>query len=336
MAKMTTTDKIREILRVRGLRQKDLAGKLKVSEKTVSFWIHGKKQPSAENKARIDLLFSELYAPANIVTEVQKAIQQYQSTNNLDESEKAATVREKEYYDAKCYVKKMEQDNRRFIYLYPSISNIPDAWYKVSGKSMLFYKTLLAPRLNREARVRDDGDRLYRFNNGLVSVKWGDRLIEEVIKLGYRAERMQYGIIVIDLLKDYSDDEIKSMARVVQEERGRLKKMIKPKENYPEIMVAMNSLLRILPSKIKKLDRDYRAIMGKELMEPMVAMLKAYFRMANGRMEKLDAKEVMLEKIDEISAMIYLLDEAQLLNITARTAMGENIVKIRNSIEEVL
>ena len=37
--KMTITDKLKEILKVKKWRQKDLAGKLNVSEKTMSFWL---------------------------------------------------------------------------------------------------------------------------------------------------------------------------------------------------------------------------------------------------------------------------------------------------------
>ena len=58
--------------------------------------------------------------------------------------------------------------------------------------------------------------------------------------------------------------------------------------------------------------------------------------MANGRMEKRDAKLEMLERADDIAAMIYMMDEAQMLNVTVRTAMGENVVKIRRAIEEAL
>lgn len=50
--KMTITDKLKEILKVKKLRQKDLAGKLNVSEKTMSFWLNGKKLPGPSNEDR--------------------------------------------------------------------------------------------------------------------------------------------------------------------------------------------------------------------------------------------------------------------------------------------
>lgn len=333
--KMTETDKMGEILRVKKWKQKDLAGKLGVSEKTVSFWMNGKKQPSAVNSERINSIYSELYVVSSR-NGVQDIIQEYQSKAELNEEEKVFSDTERIYYDAKSYVLELEKKNRRNIYLFPSIGKIPDAWYKVGGNSLLFYKNFLAPRLEREAKIRDDSDKVYWFHHGIVSVKWGNKLMSEAEGLGYKASRIEYGIIVIDLLKDFADAEIREMVEVVKKERSKPKRLIKPKENYPAIVMAMNELVRVLPSKIKKLDKDYKNVLGKELLEPMAEMLKIYFRMANGRMEKRDAKLEMLERTDDIAAMIYMMDEAQMLNVTVRTAMGENVVKIRRAIEEAL
>ena len=334
--KMTATDKLREILRIRNWKQKDLAGKLGVSEKTVSFWVNGRKQPSAVNEDAINHLYVGLYNDEASNSVVQRTIQDYQSKSELNEDEKVFSDTERIYFDAKSYVLESEKNNRRYVYLFPSISKIPDAWYKVGGKSLLFYKNLLAPRLSREARIRDDTDKAYRFRHGIVSVKRGSNFMSEAEELGYKAKRVEYGIIVIDLMRDFTDIEIHDMVRVVREERNRPKKLVKPKENYPAIVMAMNDLVRVLPSKIKKLDKDYKMVLGKELLEPMSEMLKIYFRMANGRMEKRDAKLEMMERTDDIAAMIYLMDEAQMLNVSARTAMGENVVKIRRAIEESL
>lgn len=334
--KMTIIDKLKEILRVKKWKQKDLAGKLNVSEKTMSFWLNGKKLPGLENTNKIEELYSGLYDNNFLRDEVDYAIQDFQSKVELSEEEKTFSITERVYYDAKSYVMKMEGTNCRYIYLFPSIGKVPDAWYKVGGRSLLFYKMILAPRLGREARIRDDTDKVYRFNHGIVSVKWGDKLISEAVGLGYKAERVKFGIIVVDFLKEFTETEIRSMAESIKEERLRLKKMIKPKVNYPDIIIAVNDLVRVLPSKIKKLDKDYKTILGNELLEPAVEILKIYFRMANGRMERRDAKLEMLERVDDIMAMIYLMDECRMLNVTARTMMGENVVRIRNAIEKSL
>lgn len=334
--KMTVPDKLWEIIRVKKWKQKELAGKLNVSEKTMSFWINGKKRPSESKEREISLLYNDIFSQENQVSRVDLTIQDYQSREGLDETEKTFTIKEKDYYAAKCYVLSLEKDNRRYIFLYPSMGKETDGWYKVGGKSLIFYKNLLAPRLGREAKIRDDTDRAHRFKNGIASIRWGNKLMEEAESLGYSATRTKFGVIEIDLLKDFADSEIKGMLGVVLDERNRVKKLVKPKENYPDLMMAMNKLTQVLPSKIKKLDATYREIWGEELLLPMVELNKIYFRFANGRMEKRDAKAEMLERTDDISAMIYMMDECGMLNITARTRLGENVVDIRRRIEEIV
>ena len=332
--RMTVSDKLIEIMRVKKWNQKALAGKLGVSQKTVSFWINNKKRPSILHEQKIEELYNSLMKTA-VSADVPEELIDFQVHAEFDETEKSFSIDEKDYYDAKCYVIAKEKGNNRYIYLYPSIGSEVDGWYKVGGRSLLFYKCVLAPRLKREARLRDDTDKSYRFTHGIASVRWGNKLMEEAVRLGYEASRVQYGIIVIDLKKEFTDSEIKEMNEAIRVEKNRVKTIIKPKNNYPKLMVAMNKLVQVLPSKVKKLDASYRHILGKELLQPMAELLKIYFRFANGRMEKRDAKIEMLEGVDDLSAMIYLMDEAGMLNLTARTRMGENVVSIRNAIEEI-
>ncbi len=163
-----------------------------------------------------------------------------------------------------------------------------------------------------------------------------NKLMIEAEALGYKASKMQNGVIVINMMKDYSESEIKAMKDTIKGEKAKVKKMITPKNNYPNLMMAINKLVAVLPSKVKKLDRAYREVLGRELLEPMAELLKIYFRFANGEMERRDAKMEMLERVDDLSAMLYLLDESKMLDITARTRLGENIVNIRNAIMENL
>ena len=119
----------------------------------------------------------------------------------------------------------------------------------------------------------------------------------------------------------------------MNDEINKVKKIIKPVNNYPKIINSINELLRVMPSKIRKLHESYRDIYARGLMEPLLEMVKIYYRMANGRMEKRDAKLELLRRADDVMAMIHMLDEGGLLSITARARMGENIVKIRDAVE---
>jgi hypothetical protein len=79
-----------------------------------------------------------------------------------------------------------------------------------------------------------------------------------------------------------------------------------------------------------------RDFYGKEMTEPVCEMMKQYYQMANGRIEKRDAKANILMETDNFVAILHMLDEGGLLDLTARLRMGQNVVKIRKAVGEVM
>ncbi len=332
---MSYADKLKEIKGITGITQKDLANKIGVSSKTMSFWLNGKDTPSVKHEKIIQDLYLKVLNAIRHKTDTKKALDEY---NSKDEN--ALSLRKKlsevEYYEGKSYVISKEKGNNSKIYLYPAKGKIEDDWYRACGRSMVFYKTLVAPRLGRKAQVMSDPDEEHKIGGGIVTIRCGNKLIEDVKKIEYVAERIELGVIVIDIIKEYTEKEIAQMRAVINGELNQVKKIIKPKETFPKIINAINELLRVVPSKIRKLHESYRDIYAKELMEPLAEMVKIYYRMSNGRMEKRDAKLELLKRTDDVVATIHMLDEGGLLSITARARMGENIVKIRGAVEELI
>ena len=333
---MELAGKLKEILRLKKWNQMELAGKLEVSEKTMSFWINGKKQPAAKNIAKIDKLYEEITGLSAITDDVRREIMDVQARVEVDEERKRNELTETEYFEAKQLVMAREYKNNTRIYLFPSLGGEKDCWYKVGGRSLLLYKYVLAPRLGRSVKVRDDTDKVYVFNHGIGSVRWGTRLIEEARALGYVASRMEHGIIVVELGKTYSVSEIHRMEAKEKDEQEILKRILKPKNNLPDLEVAINRLAQVLPSKVKKMDGAYRAVYGNGMLSILVDLQKTYFRFANGRLDKETAKNRMLGCTDDLTAIIRLIDEGRLINATARTRLGGNVVEITKEIEKGL
>ena len=190
--------------------------------------------------------------------------------------------------------------------------------------------------MGRDVKTREDTDKLQRFKYGIASGRWGFIFIEDARALGYRVERMEYGMIMVDLGKIYSPKEIREMEKRAKKEREVVKVITNPKYNFPDVEMTINDLARVLPSKIKKLDGAYRQLFGTELFGALIDIQKLYFRMANGHLEKSVDKLRMLEKVDDLIAMIRLIDEGGFLSLTARTRLGENVINIQKEIEKNL
>ena len=333
---MTIADKLREVKKVTGVTQKELATRLGVSSKTMSFWLNGKDTPSVKHERKIQELYLKVANAVKQKTDARKVMEEYDARHDDGGESLRKGLSEAEYYEGKSYVISQEKGNNSRIYLYPAKGKAEDDWYRACGRSMVFYKALIAPRLGRKAQVMSDPDEEHIIGGGVVAIKHGNILMEDVAKLGFMAKRVEFDVIMIDMQKEYSEKEIAQMRAVINDELNRVKKIIKPKEIYPKIINAVNELLRVMPSKIRKLHESYRDLYAKELMEPLTEMVKIYFRLANGRMEKRDAKLELLRRTDDVAATIYMLDEGGLLSITARARMAENIVKIRDAVEEMI
>lgn len=335
--KMGVADKINYIKRVGKIHQKQIADKIGVSQKTVSLWAREKSRPSDGLLRRLDELYesvvsktTEKKSPVRLVIEGAQA----READTVDDQ--YANEEERTYYEVKQFIHEVEKDNYSRIYLFPSKTNTDDEWYKTAGRSLLFYKYYLAPRLGREVNIQSDTDKYRKFKYGVGSARWGKKLINEAKNLGYDAEVIDYGIIVVELGKTYTKKELRELIKLSETDRIKAQRMIKPKLNYPKVIAEINELNRFLPPKVKKLAEPYRSIYGPELLRPAVELVKIYHRMANGRMEKRDAKLEMLERTDDLAAMLTVIDENNFIPMTARTRMGENIVKIRLEIEEAL
>ena len=332
---MSYIDKLNFIQAITKGTQKELAAKLNVTPKTISEWLHSRKVPSVANEKNITKLYRNTLTIAEQKSEATKKLHEFESKVFAIAKPKN-DLTEKEYYKAKAYAIFLDKTNNSKIYLFPGLGGEPDEWYMALGHSMIFYKIIIAPRLGRKAHILKDSDDEYVQKEGVVSVKWGNTIIEDTKQLGYSATKIKFNIIAIDLGKEYTEKEIGQMRSAVIAEKNKVKTIIKPKQVYPKIINAINTLAGTLPSKIRKLHPSVRNYYAGKLNDPIVEMIELYYHMANGHIEKRDAKQGMLEATDKFAAILHLMDEGGQLTITARMRMGQSLVKIIESIEEIL
>ena len=169
-----------------------------------------------------------------------------------------------------------------------------------------------------------------------MAVHWGEKFIKDVKTIGLNAKRIDYRIIIVEMEREYTVNEILEMRKVEQENEERVKRMITPEKNYPDLYGLMRQLMRILTPKIKKMDGVYREVFGKHMLDILVRMVEVYFRMANGRMLVDVAREEMLGQVDDMTALLAIVDESQLFDLVTRTCVGETLVDIKVAIKRRL
>lgn len=347
-------ERLRGIMRSNKLSQEVMANKIGVSQKTISYWLTGKARPTAKksikiaeicdrhekgnkkskgNEKGIKIQKGNEKGNDDLTDRVLKGILlEAQAGKELDEEDKQNTERYRQYYNAKVIALTLEDKNRSRLILFPSVSGMDDEWYKMGGQSALFYKYVVGPRLKKKPIIRKDTDIRHRFKHGIVTVHWGKKFISDVATIGLKAKRIDYGIIIVEMEREYTANEIMEMHKIERESADKVKKMIMPVNNYPDMYALMRQLVQILLPKIKKMDSVYREIFGTAMLDALMKLIKTYFRMANGRMNTEVAREEMLGRVDDMTGLLAIMDEGQLLDLVTRTRVGETLVEIKMAV----
>lgn len=349
-------DTLKKIMQSTGWSQADTANKLGVSAKTLGFWLNGRVTPSTKNIETIQNFCSRYLknsqphpktsskneqtiakSSEEFTTSILKGILvEAQSGKELDERDKLDKDRHRDYYNGKVIALTLEDKNNSRLILFPSLAGTTDEWYKMGGQSALFYKYVIGPRLKKKPVIRNDNDLRHRFKHGIVSVHWGEKFIEDVATIGLVAKRIDYGIIIVDLERSYSTKEINEMRQREQTDQAKVKKMVTPKENLPDLYGLIRQLSQILPPKIKKMDGAYRETFGNTMLDSLMNLNKIYFRMANGHLSRATARDEMLCQIDDITALLAIIDENALFDLVTRTRIGETLVDLKTIIAKRL
>lgn len=275
--------------------------------------------------------------PKDLTQEVLRGILlESQSGKEMDEGDKLNDERYREYYNGKVIALALEDKNNSRLILYPSLSGTKDEWYKMGGNSALFYKYVVGPRLKKKPVIRKDNDLRHRFKHGIVAVHWGDKFMKDVLTIGLTVKRIDYGIIVVEMERTYTAKEIEEMRNLEKTEQDKIKKMVMPEKNYPDLYGHIRQLVRLLPPKIKKMDTVYRDVIGREMVEILIRLIEIYFQMANGRVSVNSAREEMLKQVDNMTALVVIIDENQLIDLITRTRIGEILVDIKQTIKRRL
>lgn len=321
--------------------QAELASLLGVGQKTISYWVREFKIPSLSNQRKIEIVYhtvmdDDLTKMPNAKELVMRILAERQKKEDEDDKAKMNGLSERAYFKNKGYVYELEKNNNSKIYLFPSMGKNIDMWYKVGGKSLLFYKYLLMERLGRNTTTRTDRDTTYQFRYGIGSVRRGDLITKQCREIGLKAEMLDNGVIIIELGKNVSPREINELVEREKKEQKVLENILEPKHNYPALIGAIRNLSEYMPIKVQQMKAVTRDVVGSRLITPTIELFEIYQRLANGRIRKTDAKQEMLNRVDDIAGVISFIDNSQILELKARVRMGQNLLEVRHQIEEVL
>ena len=207
-------------------------------------------------------------------------------------------------------------------------------FYNMGGNSAIIYVYEIAPRIKRKATLRfdmDNGDT--KFNSGICSILDLESLEKALKEIGVkRVNKITKGyedFVIFKLGREYSKTEIREMLKQEQHRLDQLNKLLYAKVLYPDIHRQILELKKLLPAKVKNMDKTYRSVVGMKVIDTLFRLIKLYSQMTHGDMEEYEAAKQMMLESDMLLSEVSIMNELKLWNVSVCIRVGEITVGLR-------
>lgn len=239
------------------------------------------------------------------------------------------------YRANKKKAKELEERNTRHLILFPASDADTNAekFYNMGGNSAIIYCHELGPRLKRNPVLRRDMDLgPDRFHSGVCSISNLESLTQRLAEIGVK-RRPDYGeLVIFKLAREYPKDEIREMLKQEQARLDNLNKLLYAEVLFPDIHRQMIELKRMVPAKVKNMDKTYRDVIGMRMVDSLMELVRNYTEMAHGDVDAKTAGGKMMLELDMILAEISILNELKLWEISTCTRIASAVVTMRQLI----
>ena len=241
------------------------------------------------------------------------------------------------YFKTKQLAKLLEEDNNSKLILFPSASGEKDEWLKMGGSSALFYKYLIAPRLNKKSpTIRPDTDLSHRFKDGIISIHWKNLFLKNLTKIGLPPPHEENGLLIVELNHKFTQAEIKKLKSREKEKHAEINQILKPKNSIPELYHILLVLAKSLPPKVAKLKEPYRNDFGSQINHTVCELFITYTDYVDKNITSLSAKSSFHRSVNKLNALLIILNENKLLDYSTIGRVGRTLLDLRETIERTI
>lgn len=226
------------------------------------------------------------------------------------------------YRETKKRAIELERTNTKYLILWPASDkdiNKEHQFYNMGGTSAIIYVHEIGPRIKRKPVLRhdmDNGNKNEKFYSGICSVADLTKLTEKLKTINIeRAKIEDEDLVFFKLNREYSANEVREMLKQEQKRIDALNKVIYSKVLHPDIHKQVLELKKLIPPKIKNMDKTYRDVVGMEMIRTLMNLIRLYSQMAHGDIEEKEGAQKMMLEADMILEEISLLNELKLWEV---------------------
>ena len=234
----------------------------------------------------------------------------------------------KKAYDyRKTQVMMREEENDRYVILFQSNNE----WWKIAGKSVLYYAYLIAPRLGKKVKIWPDNDYASTSKEGIVQIRGIDELLTEVGKLGLKAEKFETsGYARIKLLKKITEEELNAMRGEEAREWEMAERMVMPVVLWPGLTSEVSELMRMTWYAAKGLDAPAQRAFGNKMVNTVQDMVDKMTRASHNEIPIIDALSGMLDDAETMEGLLFSTTVLRLFSSKRNYELATILEKVKN------
>ena len=271
--------------------------------------------------------------------EVRAALHPQRGSSGRGRSKSEKRESYSKYYKNKKLAIELESRNFQHLVLFPASDidiNKETKFYNMGGNSAIIYVHEIAPRLKRKATLRRDldiCDEDEKFRTGVCSIADLAGLETRLASIG--VDRVEYkgDLVVFKLAREYSKDEIKTMLKLEKQRLETLNSLLYSKVVFPDVHHKILELMRIIPNKVKKMDKTFRDMLGMGMINALMSLIKKYSQMTHGDVEITSTLQQMILECDTLIATVSVMNEMKVWEIDACLRTGETIIELRRLLQ---
>ena len=293
-------------------------------------------EPKKESRAKKELKPKKDLNPKEVRTVLHNST--VSKPNHRGRGRTQAEIKEAyaKYNQLKKKVVELEKENHRFLILFPASDadiNEQNKFYNMGGNSAIIYCHEIGPRIKRTPTLRrdmDNGNDNEKFHSGICSIADLSKLEQRLAEIGIKRVKSKYEkLVIFELHREYPQSEIKEMLREEQKKLDGLNKLIYSKVLFPDVHRQVLELKKLVPSKVKNMDKTYRQVVGMKLIDSLINLIQFYSQMAHGDREQKEAGRLMMLELDSMLALISMLNELKLWEVSTCIRAATIIVSLK-------
>lgn len=253
--------------------------------------------------------------------------------SNRAEIDRLKKVLNKTYINNKYTILEFEKTNYNHIAMMRSTHG----FYKIFGHSALFYANDVAPKLGLTANLQTDGDFKAKSENGFISLRDPESLIEPLAKLGIKKIKTHNttgDFILFKLPWNYTEDQIIELSENSHFAMRNFNHIVIVDNIIPILYVQITELTKAIYENVRGMAGPVeREAFGYSCIEKASEMGRIYIAMANSRINQADGFQKIKAALNYIKAETKILADLKIWSPRVCARIGDIIVKIQEILE---